>query len=755
MDFVAFETFTDSDVLPSPQPSLSLPLKPSIGNLSAKLPNLSNLSNLKNLLKHPLHEEGQHENSEDLLAQKYASLSLTGLRDQPENASQSRTITDEPEKVAFQHSDTLSMRLERAFNLGLSDATLRELFTGVESKLTNLDDLVEAGIDGLVARKMLRGHLESDLLKSFSTVLSEYSKPAKALKQLGEKLDSLHDLIEDTNRVLTQDVQRAEPLRGEVSTFAQEKLEVDMRKQILSAFKAKFTLNEYERFVLISGNIDADFFAAVASAEKIHEACTLLLAMDNPKMGKDIMASVGELLRHANNTIITFCNKTLANLYVLSNRERVTTLQLCLAHLKLRPAQLEDVVTSFIKSRSTALNEDFASQVGGNGVDSETMELRPIYYSSHDPVRFITDLLAYIHSVSVNEAELVASLLGSELAELVEEVNIKSLASLVKPLRSQLSKVVVAESQLVTLNQMFNNLEMYLLMFSRMKNAEAISATIVETSSMISENILLLLTNKLASIRESSAAKIELSTDLQPPEWLIFHLTDIISIVDSMRGDSVLGLSDDKSKEFLRLAVDEPWSIFEQHLTLIAVDLTKRETIIFKLNFLDYVVSKIIPFSYFGDKMLELNIKIGELGEDLKNIQLQHLLSECSSYDLYNVMNMICTLDPEIFDVAIYAPITENKVFCAEQIAEVDTTVQEILPTAFMDLQLSLMKLNNPVVSNNVINSTSSKFAEFYGMLDELVNEYLNIQLTWTKAEVEALLGVDSLYDEATLPSLS
>ena len=76
MDFVAFETFSEADALPSPQPALSLPLKSNIENLGSKL---AHFNQFKSLLGHTPETATTAEEAPTKLAEKYASLSLRQL----------------------------------------------------------------------------------------------------------------------------------------------------------------------------------------------------------------------------------------------------------------------------------------------------------------------------------------------------------------------------------------------------------------------------------------------------------------------------------------------------------------------------------------------------------------------------------------------------------------------------------------------------------------------------------------------------
>lgn len=242
---------------------------------------------------------------------------------------------------------------------------------------------------------------------------------------------------------------------------------------------------------------------------------------------------------------------------------------------------------------------------------------------------------------------------------------------------------------------------------------------------------------------------MDLSTDLQPPEWTINFYSELLPLIDTMTTETILSLPEAAHKEFLELIVDRPISIFETHLSKVSSTWSKKEIIIFKQNYLDLVLSKIMPLAYFQDKVLELNRRNAALTKDLSKFHLDRLLQDCKLYDFYNIVNMICPIDDEISDAAMYEAITENKLFNHETIASANEIMQEVLPTALLDVQNSLMKLNLPAIVTEVISDVMVSFTQFYSLLSDIVQAFLHKQLlSWTDDNVATLLGVENLYSK-------
>lgn len=730
MDFVGYE-YSD-DTLPSPQPTLSLPLKANIEQLSLKL---TTFNNIRNLLKTQPNEESTTVDDAAVLAAKYAQLSLALLQQ-----AEPREAATAPDPTAARTS-ALSKRLARALNPDLADGAMRDLFTRFEAKQPDVAAMIELGVAGSMARKSLRSQVETDLIRGHAAVLADYAKPIKHLKYLAERVAAVELLVRETNALLLRDHAQAAGLTASVGALAQQKRALQLKKGLLVSFRNKFTLNEYEQYVLEQGDISADYFAALRRAEDINAACEILLALDNPELGRRVLAQNNDLLARAAARIRAFCNRALANMYLLHNRDRLALLHLCLAYLQSKPDQLVAVVDAFVDARAAALADEFALQASGHGADAApALDSRPVFYSLHDPVRFIADLLAYVHSLVVNESETVGGLFETDVDAIVERI----LHSLARPIRLHIDQLVLKEMRLSTLNQMLTHLQLYHMMFAKLPHGAGVCATLADTIRLAQDRIVSVVSNRLVLVSNSNLAQIDLSADLQPPEWIIDFYADLLPVLDAAAGETVFGLAPDEHAKFLALIVDEPIAIFSGHLAALQKTLNLRDVIIFKLNFLDLVLTKIMPIGLLSDKVLDLNHTITDLASELKAMQLQVLLKDCTLTDFYNVMNMICPMEDDLFEPSIYQAITENKLFTRENIVAADATIQAVLPPALLDIQLALMKLNSPMTVNDIITLSLVEFAKFYKLFAAVVEEFLGERLfTWTDADVATLLGVE------------
>lgn len=764
MDFVTFESFNNMDALPLPQPSLSLPIKSNLDNLGI---NFSNFNNIKNLWKLNSQESSQLPPllplqpllaQTDSVAQQYASLSLQAIRgSEPAEASStslSRGVSDD----ITSRNLALSKRLARALSLGLSDSEIRNYFSLLESRVPDTASLTDPGPTGSYARKNLRGDVEADLIKAHSQALLEYARVVKNLESVGNRISSLDNLLDDINSILAKDASLGEPIATDVSRLAASKTSLNVKKQLLESFKKAFALNEYESFVLTQGDITPDFFAALSHAEEINSKCLLLLALDNPQLGQSIMSQTSSLINKAMDKLLQFCNRSITNLYLMNDKSRTDTLHMCLVYLKRKHLRFEAVLDAYVESRVPVVLEDFAFQTNAqNDTTEATSKLlakapRPVYYTSHDPSRFVSDILAYVHSVVVNETEIVAGLFADDSGEFKETTHTimtRILSALSRSLRSTIEQLLSQEAKLLLIYHIFCHLDLYRLMFEKLEHAEPLVSTLDKLISASRERVQMVIRNKLATIKSSNQAQMDLSLDLQPPEWIIDFYADLMPMIDSMTTDTIFKFEKEEHEAFINHIIDGPISIFYEHLTVASKSMGKRDTLMFKQNFLDLILSKILPIQLLSDKVIEINHMMHEITMELTSIQLNDLLKQCGLYDYYNIVNMICPLEEtfEFFDASMYQSLTENKLFNKEQVSSANQKLQTTLPNALIESQQNLMRLNLPMIVNDVITELLLQFIRFYHCLDAIVKEYLKEPLfTWTDIEIATLLGVEESY---------
>ncbi|EGV64152.1 Golgi transport complex subunit 6 [Yamadazyma tenuis] len=742
MEFIEFDSFQDDEIA-QPQPALSISIPSNIETLSKRIPNLNGFKNLLNFEDKSSEPQTQTIASEksvesDQSSEKYAQISLKIIDHDADS-----------KEVPISAEYNLTTRLSKVLNNNINDKLVKEIF----NLELNETELIDSSVMGSLSRKKLRSKIEVNLIKNQSVFLKEFSPMVKQFRSMDNKLTQLNKLSDTNNERLHDIFQDLEQFNKEFKALNEQKTLVSLKKNLLVNFKKKFILNEYEEFSISSNEVNEEFFKALVKLDAINEASSILLSIDNSNLGMNIMKKISNLIDRSNHTLSTFVKRSLIYPVWVNSDTKLKNFHNSVKFLKTRsPHSFDQVLQDFATDRSKSLIEDFNRQTEILG--------------AHDPVRYIGDLLAYVHSMVINEIELMNSIFKVNEREMKHESFItqddikmftecitilldKIFDRLSRSIKSRFEQLISLELKIKVVYSIFNLFDLYKLMFEKnFTNSNSLTRTIRELISFTQLRLFDLTHNNLKSIKTSNSAQLDLNSDLQPPEWIIDFYSDVLPIVEQSNTtfDSVFGLDEERQAMFLSSIVNEPIDILNQHIKM--KEFGSLEKIILRLNSIDLILSKILPINVFNDMVIELNDLIESLKEQAISQQLDSLLKMCKMYDFHNIINMILPFDDSFFDVSIYEPISENNTFNAQSINLINDSLSEYLPTAVIDIQNNLLKLNNPLISNDIGENLSLSFVKFYLKFNLIIEQYLDKKLIWSDTEAATLLGVEDAYGE-------
>ncbi|ODV62668.1 Golgi transport complex subunit COG6 ASCRUDRAFT_56090 [Ascoidea rubescens DSM 1968] len=857
MDFIYdYSDSTANDVhkssgIPLPAAPLTLPLNlPE--EITKKLPGLSILSNLqKNYAKSTENINDSTDNlnllKENDLAEKYARLSLELLASGKNRGVSSANISSNI--LSTKLSKILSSSLTTSYNTPL-DLKIKKSLKILEAnnyfnvcsddEYNSYNTLVQPGFLGSITRKNLQSKVENELLKQHSKILVKFQPLIDVLEHLKSNIENLNvqkdNLVNDLNNLTKFNEENLSNDKfniNQIKALQHEKNLILIKKHILMSFKNEFQINEYEEYVIKNTNLTnsdnddetlKEFFKVYNKIKKIYQNCYLLLSMNNPTIGINIMNKMKGLIDNALNKIFYFVEYNLNNFQNINKRNfkiLKESIKIVLNSSFLMANRVEDIdkdsaeesfsVSKFVENNVYVNNlinkiievrakqnlKDFLDQLGTSLLrdDNQSMisvkskdSARPILMSAHDPIRYIGDILAYIHSLIVNEKEIIDTLLDNNEdffdfrngEDLKEYLLIKTLNVLAKPLNLRVSRFIMVENKLNTIQNIFNVLDLYDLMFLKQFDVELMKRAQLKNELLISIKTLEKFLHKRAfAILEDSLNEISSlieqnieSHDLQSPEWLINYVNDIQKVFYSFHPSSnselnnFLFLSDQQMDDFLKLVIDRPLSLVYKQADLSSFDEeAEKSKKIFEINSIDFILSKILTISFIkNEKINELNIKLDSETQFLIYVQFDILIESCGLSLVFKMLNSIYPYDKLIEEYAItiahnpeeflkimdkYISLKSKPEFSIESINTINKKIELFLPSALTDTQSSaLINVSSPMISNQIIEESSLKFVDFYKIFFILVVRFYDntLLLKWNEIEVATLLGVDELY---------
>ncbi|PLW36616.1 hypothetical protein PCASD_11358 [Puccinia coronata f. sp. avenae] len=307
-----------------------------------------------------------------------------------------RAALDTLNSLTFQHSLTLKADNENPGG----------------AKPNGVDCLQSLKNGGL--RRIVEQHIRNrsrEFLNVFSGLNNDLIDLQSHLDQMKECCDEIQDNLKTANSATKYLLEHAEGLRKEGEAVA-------AKQTIVKAFLEKFTLTESEIQALTSQEVQVSWkiFEAMDHCEQIRSDCAILLTGDSesPKSetaGLDIMQATSKYLDRGYEKILkwTLFESRTGLIKADEVQPEVSPLmKRAISRLKRRPESLSEVITSLTSARSSSLSSLFLEALTRGGPSGLP---RPIELIAHDPIRYVGDMLAWIHQVMASEHEFLESLL--------------------------------------------------------------------------------------------------------------------------------------------------------------------------------------------------------------------------------------------------------------------------------------------------------------------------------------------------------
>jgi hypothetical protein len=678
----------------------------------------------------------------------------------------------------------------------------------------NLKFLTSTGQQGNLARRNLRGLIENDLLQQYSSQLRNFSKIVKLLESIRPNLQTIQDKYNALSNSIDKSIDDSKDLKNEISDFDHQKKLIDLKKNILLAFKSTFTISQYEEHLIRFADLNdsttgIEFFSTIDKINSIQNNCDVLLGMENEKLGLNILKQMNELLISVNERINSFVKNNIDYVYsgntILNKNTNIDIFQKCLIYLyEHNKSNFDLIMSDMIEHRSRTIANEFLNQLKGyteeissksisnpsspnltrKSIQSYPQSQQNLFMSSYDTNRFISDTLAYIHSLLVNEIENSKSFFtfdfiskneNNGLENMINGVVNKIVSGLNNSLKGSIESILRQESKLTTIVNSYELIDLYSNMYEKLlypKKSEndldlnnndktSILNTMKYLEKEAQERIFLLINLKLKNLQiESQDEGLNTIDDGDVvPDWIVEWCGFIDELFKTYSSNKnldidelhIIGLDDKQWDDLLNLLINKPIDIINDVKMNSKVD--KKEKIIWGLNCIDYFFNKVDINQLLTTKANDLQLLIDEETDKLIELEFNGLLENSGLFDVFNLINMIFKLDDEYFDVAYYQPILENKLFNIETFKKADSKLEHFLSTYINQNELN--GLMSPRLFNKVFFESSMKFIEFYKKLCLIVNEYLRdenektIQVfQWDAITIATLLGVEEYYQE-------
>ncbi|KAF9042684.1 oligomeric complex COG6 [Rhodocollybia butyracea] len=416
------------------------------------------------------------------------------------------------------------------------------------------------GEAAMKARKNLKRDMELKLAEGSRHFLKVLSEVDEKLAALQTHVTSMHLSCDEAEKQLQLTHEASQSLLERAGNLREERQEVESQKSIVSLFLKRFTLSEEETEALTSRDVPVGkrFFQAMDKTEQIREDCQVLMAgEDGPtQAGKDIMASTASHLEQGYEKIFRWCSYEFLQIGRDSQLEVSTTMREGVRRLRKRPELLNESLASLSLTRQTTLTSSFITALTRGGPSGLP---RPIELHAHDPLRYIGDMLAWVHQAIAAEREFLEALFDMKddmrmvgsAREFVEKENMSqeeewtrdlmdaAVGKVCVPLKVRVQQTIRSQESAIMSYKIANLLQFYRMTMTKTIGHDAVlSLTLNEITDLAYKYFF---GSIEAQCRSLARANLELDdTSLTPPIPILDHvqiLREIMAVYQSSLGD--------------------------------------------------------------------------------------------------------------------------------------------------------------------------------------------------------------------------
>ncbi|KAL4226096.1 Golgi transport complex subunit 6 [Mactra antiquata] len=473
-----------------------------------------------------------------------------------------------------------------AGNVPASNPLSKKLNKILESRLDNDKDMLEAlkalstffGENSLRTRRNLRSDIERRSLAINEEFLQTFQVVKNQLDSVYADVKAMNDCCQDMTTRLKNAKAQTHDLINQTTKLHGESQKLQMKQQVADTFLEKFQLKPDEIKSLRStksGALSQDFFQALARVKQIHTDCKILLRTNHQTAGLEIMESMA-LHQESSYERLYRWSQNECRMLTAESPDISPLLCQALQALQDRPVLFKYTLDEFGTARRTAVVRGLIDALTRGGPGGTP---RPIELHSHDPLRYVGDMLAWLHQATASEKEYLQTLLKrcehfvriykggmfdadtdklviiGATDDTIQDILGHITEGVCRPFKVRVEQVLVSEQDAVTLYKLNNLLKFYHHTIGQIINPDAaLLSTIMEIQDLSHRMFF----NSLTCTANKLLDKVELPpADLGPTASLL-HTMSLLKDVLQCHDSSVVTLENKKQdfKQILSCVLD-------------------------------------------------------------------------------------------------------------------------------------------------------------------------------------------------------
>ncbi|EFY93627.1 Golgi transport complex subunit Cog6, putative [Metarhizium acridum CQMa 102] len=607
-------------------------------------------------------------------------------------------------------SNSLATKITAVLSTSFSDTEFREALTLIDQ---------QGFANDARNRRQIRINLQKEVIDSNGTIIDNFGRVSEAEYE-GIK----------TQVALAQS--ETSPTLREAASLLEKREEVFTKQRVLSAFKEYFLLTEPELVALTSTAepVDERFFDALSKARKISKDCEILLGLQEQTLGLDLMEQTSKHLNFGFQKLYKWTQRGFKTLD-LENPHMNTSIRQALRVLAERPSLFQNCLNFFAEARERILSEAFHTALTGttsSGIDDASV--KPIDAAAHDMLRYVGDMLAWVHSATVSEREALEILFISEGEELAKglregrdaevwrlvaddegkdsEFNAlaalndlvdRDVAGVTRLVRQRVEQVVQANEEILPAYKLATLLGFYGLTFEKLLGSASFLSECIHSLEMQAfRQFRSLLKDNIAIMQTNSE---NIPVDLAPPLFFSRALDQLDAIMHTY--DSSLSSTDFRGNEVESVLADalEP---FISACDIMAKSMKPLKAAIFTVNFNLAAYKCLAKFDFAKERAEDIRINIREASTRIVQSQYEFFRGQSGLESLFNNINDSQDAGGSCLDRDILTKASQQ--------------LDEFLPSALMDAIDRVKCVQDTILAHQMTEEAADLFCKDFEKLE-------------------------------------
>ncbi|GAB5364578.1 hypothetical protein AAMO2058_000982100 [Amorphochlora amoebiformis] len=280
---------------------------------------------------------------------------------------------------------------------------------GMLISLRGVSEFIPSGGNDLAARRQLQHQLEEKDLDHCKQLVAGFAPVERLLESAGK-------VLEDLDKTITLATEKVERAKENTSTLVEraaalqtERATLKGKSRVVQKLLHQFQLDPKYSKALGGSEVGPDFLEAIARVNDIRKNCHILLRTYQ-RVGVEMVESLSKKQENAYRKLFHWTQNQVQMIAQSPIRSTANpNFVKALALLRERPAYFSHCFDALADARRVVIIKRFIAALCRGGPNGQP---RPIEIHAGDPIRYVSDMLAWVHQTLADEREFLTSIIS-------------------------------------------------------------------------------------------------------------------------------------------------------------------------------------------------------------------------------------------------------------------------------------------------------------------------------------------------------